>query len=31
MEPRPGACTKSARTMRVMTENRNQEGPVEGC
>ena len=26
MEPRPGMCTKSARTVRVMTGNRRQEG-----
>ena len=30
MEPKPGARTKSARTMRVMTENRKQEG-LETC
>jgi len=26
MEPRPGVCTKSARTARVMTKNQRQEG-----
>jgi hypothetical protein len=30
MEPRPGVCTKLARTVRVMTENRRQEGRGAG-